>query len=449
MEAGDFSVIFTSPEILLQYASVFLFRPVCNMSSLFTKRLACIAIDKAHLVWGWRTFRKEYAALGTLRHCFPKVPIMALSATITPNVLGYIRESLHLHAPTPLYKQPLDRPNITQMVTHISKQGFGDLDYLVPKVGIIPKTMVFMEKIEDVMALAAHLRRLLPPEDRDRGDDLIMTFHSNMKATTRVDIMENFRNGEIRILIYTDAARMGVNIPNITRVIQWKMSENLTFASRMQHFGRAERNPRIAAVSLLFIEDCYLLPDNVNSLTERTVTNKNLEIVKISPFRDKTMPVSRKNRKEISTVISSLYAGNMQIRKDKGLNVYHQVDPALLWYINTTGCRKRLALACFMCKTAFERHLDDNNFCYDICFYKANAENLDNAGDKIPSFKLHGVTGSLSLCYRLTEEFKREQVRLEQERLRKKVLLDKAASTITHDQQESCYKALENFAHRK
>ncbi len=191
------------------------------------------------------------------------------------------------------------------------------------------------------------------------------------------------------------------------------MSENLTFASLMQRFGWARQNPRIAAVLLLFIKDCYLLLDNVNSLTERTVTNENLKIIKISPFWDRTMPISRTNRKEISTMISSLYTGNMQIRKKKGLNAYHQVDPALLWYINTTGCRRRLALACFICKTAFERHLDDNNFCCDIYLYKTNAKNLDNARDKIFSFKLYGITGYMSLCYHLTEEFKQEQVRLE------------------------------------
>ncbi len=78
-----------------------------------------------------------------------------------------------------------------------------------------------------------------------------MTFYSNMKATTRIDIMEDFWNGEIRILIYTDAAGIGVNIPNITHVIQWKISEKLTFASFMQRFGQARRNPRIAAVLLL------------------------------------------------------------------------------------------------------------------------------------------------------------------------------------------------------
>ncbi len=88
------------------------------------------------------------------------------------------------------------------------------------------------------------------------------------------------------------------------------------------------------------------------------------------------------------------------------MNAYYQVDPALLWYINITGCYKKLALACLMCKTAFEKHLDDNNFCCDICLYKANAENLDNVGDKIPLFKLHGIIGYMFLCYRLTDECK-------------------------------------------
>ncbi len=66
-----------------------------------------------------------------------------------------------------------------------------------------------------------------------------------------------------------------------------------------------------------------------------------------------------------------------------------------------------------MCITVFKKHLDDNNFYYDICLYKANVENLNNVGDESPLFKLHGITGYMSLCYHLTEEFKQEQVRLE------------------------------------
>lgn len=76
-------------------------------------------------------------------------------------------------------------------------------------------------------------------------------------------------------------------------------------------------------------------------------------------------------------------------------------------------CQRRLAHVCFIYKTAFEKHLDNNNFCCDIYFYKANTKNLDNLRDKIPLFKLYNVTRYISLCYHLTKEYKLEKVRLE------------------------------------
>lgn len=42
-----------------------------------------------------------------------------------------------------------------------------------------------------------------------------MTFHSNMKITAQVDIIENFRNRRIKILVCTDALRIDMNIRNI------------------------------------------------------------------------------------------------------------------------------------------------------------------------------------------------------------------------------------------
>ena len=56
IEAGAYSIVFASPKVLLQYASIFMLRTVQERSSVFTKRLACIAVDEAHLIWGWRTF---------------------------------------------------------------------------------------------------------------------------------------------------------------------------------------------------------------------------------------------------------------------------------------------------------------------------------------------------------------------------------------------------------
>ena len=67
-----------------------------------------------------------------------------------------------------------------------------------------------------------------------------------------------------------------------------------------------------------------------------------------------------------------------------------------------------MALACFIYKMAFEKDLDNNVSCCNICFDKNNAKNLDNAGDKISSFKFHRIIEYLSLYYRTTEEFRLE-----------------------------------------
>lgn len=96
VKTGDYAIVLASLEIFLQYVFVFLFCNIHNRGSAFNKHLVCIAIDEMHLIWTWRIFRKVYARLEILRHYFPKVPMMTLSATIMSNVLGYIRELLHL-----------------------------------------------------------------------------------------------------------------------------------------------------------------------------------------------------------------------------------------------------------------------------------------------------------------------------------------------------------------
>ncbi len=73
------------------------------------------------------------------------------------NVLEYIHENLHLRMPVHLYKQTLDRPNITYMVKEIKQKGFKELDVLMPQTGgisDIPKTMIFVDKIEDGIKMA-------------------------------------------------------------------------------------------------------------------------------------------------------------------------------------------------------------------------------------------------------------------------------------------------------
>lgn len=125
--------------------------------------------------------------------------MMAISATLAPNVLGYIEKSFYLHTSTRFYKQLLDYSNITQMVNTITKPKFENLDFLIPKTGLIPKTMVFVDKIDDAITLAACLQSLLPPEQRHQDEVLIRTYHSNFETSTQLTFLEDFWTREIRI----------------------------------------------------------------------------------------------------------------------------------------------------------------------------------------------------------------------------------------------------------
>lgn len=90
--------------------------------------------------------------IGHLKDVFPEVPTLVLSATITPTVLEYIRESLKLRPAIRLYQESLDRPNITYLVGEIVMPKYEDLAFLVPNgsgAGAIPKTMIFVDNIDE------------------------------------------------------------------------------------------------------------------------------------------------------------------------------------------------------------------------------------------------------------------------------------------------------------
>lgn len=138
---------------------------VQNRLKKFSKRLRYIAIDEAFIIWGWQNFGEEYLMLGHLKDIFPTIPILILSATITPNILDYIRIFLQLPGFLQIYRQPFDRLNIRYIISPVQKKGFEDLVFLIPDdgpVAEIPKTMVFVNKIDDIVELENYLRSKLP-----------------------------------------------------------------------------------------------------------------------------------------------------------------------------------------------------------------------------------------------------------------------------------------------
>ncbi|KAA8893350.1 hypothetical protein FN846DRAFT_759029, partial [Sphaerosporella brunnea] len=104
-----------------------------TLDCIFIRHLIGITIDKAHLCHAWRDFRPKVDGLFRLRSWF-SVPLMVMSATMTPYVRAYVYSSLHLPGHIHLIHRPIDRPKIYLSVKTIqhSLSTFQDLDFLIP-----------------------------------------------------------------------------------------------------------------------------------------------------------------------------------------------------------------------------------------------------------------------------------------------------------------------------
>ena len=97
---------------------------------------------------------------------FPKVTMVAMSATVTPNVLEFVADTIGLWARFRLYKQSIDRVNISQFVCQISKEsGYTQLSPLLGGTGAtwtVPKTMVLVDSIDEATVIGRFLRDTVP-----------------------------------------------------------------------------------------------------------------------------------------------------------------------------------------------------------------------------------------------------------------------------------------------
>lgn len=167
VKVGDYAIILTSLGVFLQYNSIFLLYTICNICSTYNKYFVYIVINEAYFILGQKMNSKEYIKLEILRYYFPKVLMIVLLTTIILNILGYIEKLLHLWISTHLYKQLLKYVKIIQIVTLIHKSGFCELDFLIFKTDLIPKMIVFLNRIDIIVEITNYFHLLLSPKGKN------------------------------------------------------------------------------------------------------------------------------------------------------------------------------------------------------------------------------------------------------------------------------------------
>jgi hypothetical protein len=274
---------------------------------------------------------------------------MALSATLSKATLAYIHKALHLQSPTVLCDMPTDRPNITLFTAPIRG---GKIKSMQPLLALVPeeaqtwdpdnseeedwspleiaKTLVFIDDKNACCTLTTLLINRFPEHlRRSEGRLVICEYHSTMSQKALDRNLQLLRNGICRIMVCTDAVGMGLDVPDIVRVIQWGVAPWLSLSGWWQRAGRAVRDPTLQGVAAIYYEPKFeLAPDS--PLCGRTDDEEDMG--RIHQFM-KDLPA------EDDDDTDKAEAGTR--RKKKG-NL--PCEAHLLWYLNTKGCLREVAM---------------------------------------------------------------------------------------------------------
>ena len=209
------------------------------MPLLKNLKITLIAVDEAHCISSWgHDFRPEYAQLGFLKQQFPKIPIIALTATADKLTRKDILEKLNLQDPS-VFVSSFDRPNLSLEVRPGQKRMEQILEFVKsrPKqVGII---YCLSRKSTEEVAV-----KLLSNNIKAAA------YHAQMPARERSKVQEDFQNDKVQVVCATVAFGMGIDKSNVRWVIHYNLPKNIE--SYYQEIGRAGRDGAPAETVLFF-----------------------------------------------------------------------------------------------------------------------------------------------------------------------------------------------------
>ncbi|MBU3678256.1 MAG: RecQ family ATP-dependent DNA helicase [Candidatus Kapabacteria bacterium] len=226
--------------------------------------LSLVAVDEAHCVSEWgHDFRPSYRRIPSIFDHRSRVPIVALTATATPDVRRDISTALSLRDPLEIVRG-FHRPNLTFNVEPTASK----VEYITRRVRSHPA--------ESIIVYCGSRRRVetVADELRKRGVG-VQAYHAGLPPERRSDVQEQFISGAVDVLVATNAFGMGIDKANVRAVIHCDLTQ--TLEAYYQEAGRAGRDGKAAECVLLyqsedrrlmdfFIAGTYPEPENVRAV---------------------------------------------------------------------------------------------------------------------------------------------------------------------------------------
>ena len=404
VDRNEYRVVFATPEVLLRSKSHFN-QVTLRKPNEFRKHLTLIAMDEAHTVWGYRRFRSEFKNIGKIRSFFPDIPFAALSATLPPHVIAYIQRVCKMKTPSDVITVNGRRVNIDIIVREQGGRfNFDPLLDLIPSsnfnVQEIAQTLIFVDSVITARKLVMRLRRKLAQfAPNARPKRTIRAYYSSIDITMKTKTLALVNKGSARIIICTDSMSLGVDFDCIERVIQWGIDEKITFDVLVQRIGRAARGPDTQGVAVVFAakrllntatsdwEKAWENFEETNSIADDGLTHADnyttdtnalplqLKMLSLPVLQDTLVKVAnwKNNLYQQAATEGDAHAKTQHKLGDHGMKyprirreTSEKIDPGLLWFLCTVGCRHR----CILSYMDYPDVFDDStqkSWCCDNC----------------------------------------------------------------------------------
>ena len=284
-------MLYTTPEMLM-----------CNketlpiMKKLYDQGLiARIVLDEAHCISTWgHDFRPNYLKVKNLKDFYPKVPIIALTATATEKVFMDIKDILGFKDNIKVHTSSFLRDNLK---LEIRPRG----DKLADKKATIKEIADLLKtKYKGQSAILYAFSR----NECEKISEMLIEedikadfFHAGMSSKKRNDIQSKWINNELQIICATIAFGMGIDKADVRVVFHFNVPKNIE--GYYQEIGRGGRDKKIA--------DCILYYNISDQVKFNQMTNKKKNEIREKGhtfFRDKKMNLAENEAKKLYDMVN-------------------------------------------------------------------------------------------------------------------------------------------------
>ena len=241
---GGYKFLYVSPERLT--SDIFL-------TKLRRMQVSFITIDESHCIsqWGY-DFRPSYLAIADIRKQLPTIPILALTATATPEVVKDIQTRLQFREEN-VFRMSFERKNLNYIVRHTENKDAETLHILSSVQGTAIVYVRNRDKTREIARLLA-----------DHGISATF-YHAGIDSRDKDKRQQQWNEGAIRVMVATNAFGMGIDKPDVRTVIHYEMPDSPE--AYYQEAGRAGRDGLTAYAVLLYA------PDDKRKLSRRVSDN--------------------------------------------------------------------------------------------------------------------------------------------------------------------------------